>query len=158
MTDEATERQTALPIESELAEAIGALSADAFEGGIAPSPEAGATVTPESRFAVLVEKTSYLDDAAAEKLKRAYEYASTAHKGVKRKSGEPYIIHPIEVALILSDLRMDVDTLCAALLHDTIEDTDTTAVTLEEQFGAQVSQLVPGSHENHAHRSREPHR
>ena len=56
MTDEATERQTALPIESELAEAIGALSADAFEGGIAPSPEAGATVTPESRFAVLVEK------------------------------------------------------------------------------------------------------
>ena len=59
MTDEATERQTALPIESELAEAIGALSADAFEGGIAPSPEAGATVTPESRFAVLVEKTSY---------------------------------------------------------------------------------------------------
>ena len=144
MTDEATERQTALPIESELAEAIGALSADAFEGGIAPSPEAGATVTPESRFAVLVEKTSYLDDAAAEKLKRAYEYASTAHKGVKRKSGEPYIIHPIEVALILSDLRMDVDTLCAALLHDTIEDTDTTAVALEEQFGAQVSQLVQG--------------
>lgn len=144
MTDEATERQTALPIESELAEAIGALSADAFEGGIAPSPEAGATVTPESRFAVLVEKTSYLDDAAAEKLKRAYEYASTAHKGVKRKSGEPYIIHPIEVALILSDLRMDVDTLCAALLHDAIEDTDTTAAALEEQFGAQVSQLVQG--------------
>ena len=144
MTDEATERQTALPIESELAEAIGALSADAFEGGIAPSPEAGAAVTPESRFALLVEKTSYLDDAAAEKLKRAYEYASTAHKGVKRKSGEPYIIHPIEVALILSDLRMDVDTLCAALLHDTIEDTDTTAVALEEQFGAQVSQLVQG--------------
>ena len=144
MTDEATERQTALPIESELAEAIGALSADAFEGGIAPSPEAGATVTPESRFAVLVEKTSYLDDAAAEKLKRAYEYASAAHKGVKRKSGEPYIIHPIEVALILSDLRMDVDTLCAALLHDTIEDTDTTAAVLEEQFGVQVSQLVQG--------------
>ena len=144
MTDEATERQTALPIESELAEAIGALSADAFEGGIAPSPEARAAVTPESRFALLVEKTSYLDDAAAEKLKRAYEYASTAHKGVKRKSGEPYIIHPIEVALILSDLRMDVDTLCAALLHDTIEDTDTTAVALEEQFGAQVSQLVQG--------------
>lgn len=144
MTDEATERQTALPIESELAETIGALSADAFEGGIAPSPEACAAVTPESRFALLVEKTSYLDDAAAEKLKRAYEYASTAHKGVKRKSGESYIIHPIEVALILSDLRMDVDTLCAALLHDTIEDTDTTAVALEEQFGAQVSQLVQG--------------
>ena len=144
MTDEATERQTALPIEPELAEAIGALSADAFEGGIAPSPEAGATVTPESRFALLVEKTSYLDDAAAEKLKRAYEYASAAHKGVKRKSGEPYIIHPIEVALILSDLRMDVDTLCAALLHDTIEDTDTTAAVLEEQFGVQVSQLVQG--------------
>ena len=144
MTDEATERQTALPIEPELAEAIGALSADAFEGGIAPSPEAGATVTPESRFALLVEKTSYLDDAAAEKLKRAYEYASAAHKGVKRKSGEPYIIHPIEVALILSDLRMDVDTLCAALLHDTIEDTDTTAAALEEQFGVQVSHLVQG--------------
>ena len=144
MTDEATERQTALPIEPELAEAIGALSADAFEGGIAPSPEAGATVTPESRFALLVEKTSYLDDAAAEKLKRAYEYASAAHKGVKRKSGEPYIIHPIEVALILSDLRMDVDTLCAALLHDTIEDTDTTAAVLEDRFGVQVSQLVQG--------------
>ena len=144
MTDEANERQTALPIEPELAEAIGALSADAFEGGIAPSPEAGATVTPESRFALLVEKTSYLDDAAAEKLKRAYEYASAAHKGVKRKSGEPYIIHPIEVALILSDLRMDVDTLCAALLHDTIEDTDTTAAVLEDRFGVQVSQLVQG--------------
>ena len=101
-------------------------------------------IMPDGNSEVLVEKTSYLDDAAAEKLKRAYEYASTAHKGVKRKSGEPYIIHPIEVALILSDLRMDVDTLCAALLHDTIEDTDTTAAALEEQFGAQVSQLVQG--------------
>ena len=77
MTDEATERQTALPIESELAEAIGALSADAFEGGIAPSPEAGAAVTPESRFAVLVEKTSYLDDAAAEKRKHGAQGRET---------------------------------------------------------------------------------
>ena len=144
MSDEDRKHQSALPIEPELAEAVGALSSDAFEGGIAPSPEAGAVVSPESRFALLAEKASYLDDLGQDKLRRAYECADAAHNGVKRKSGEPYIIHPIEVALILADLRMDADTLCAALLHDTIEDTDVTAATLESKFGAEVSQLVQG--------------
>ncbi len=87
---------------------------------------------------------TYLDEEDEAILAHAFDFANAAHKGVTRKSGEPYILHPIEVAIILADLRMDVDTLCAALLHDTVEDTDGTPEDVEREFNAQVRQLVEG--------------
>ena len=57
-----------------------------------------------------------------EKIKKAYEYAKELHEGQFRKSGEPYITHPLSVALIVSQLELDTDSICAALLHDTLED------------------------------------
>ena len=101
--------------------------------------------TPEERFSDLeAMAATYLDADDEAILERAFDFANTAHKGVTRKSGEPYILHPIEVAIILADLRMDVDTLCAALLHDTVEDTDVTPEDVEQEFNDQVRQLVEG--------------
>ena len=101
--------------------------------------------TPEERFADLqAMAATYLDEEDEAILAHAFDFANAAHKGVTRKSGEPYILHPIEVAIILADLRMDVDTLCAALLHDTVEDTDVTPEDVEREFNAQVRQLVEG--------------
>lgn len=88
---------------------------------------------------------SYLDDAAITKIEEAYRFAADYHRFQKRRSGEPYINHPVEVALILAgDLHMDEDTICAALLHDTVEDTDATLIDLTSRFGAPVTELVDG--------------
>ena len=102
-------------------------------------------VTPESRFSVLQELTSdYLPEEDQAMLQRAFEFAREAHQGQMRKSGEPFILHPIEVGIILADLRMDAETIAAALLHDTVEDTPVTAEEVEEQFNPQVRGLVEG--------------
>ena len=97
-------------------------------------------------FPVLREcAASYLSPAEVEKIERAYEFARAHHRDQKRKSGEPYINHPVEVAIILAkNLHSDVDMLCAGLLHDTVEDTDATLDELSELFGPQVSELVDG--------------
>lgn len=79
-----------------------------------------------------------------EKIKKAYETASMHHAGQYRISEEPYIIHPIEVAIILTDLQADTPTLCAALLHDVLEDTDTKPEEIKELFGDEVLKLVNG--------------
>lgn len=79
-----------------------------------------------------------------EKVTRAYEFADHAHHGVLRKSGEPYITHPVAVAQILSDLGMDTDAVCAGLLHDTVEDTDVTFEQVENAFGIDVRRIVEG--------------
>ena len=79
-----------------------------------------------------------------EKIIAAYEVANEAHSGVKRSSGEPYITHPIAVACILLEFCMDTDTICAALLHDVVEDTDVTLDTLKRKFGDDVANLVDG--------------
>lgn len=73
-----------------------------------------------------------------------YRYAFKAHDGVVRKTGEPYITHPVSVACILADLHMDVPTILAALLHDVVEDTDATTEDIKAEFGAQVAELVNG--------------
>ncbi|MBR3678994.1 MAG: bifunctional (p)ppGpp synthetase/guanosine-3',5'-bis(diphosphate) 3'-pyrophosphohydrolase [Oscillospiraceae bacterium] len=78
------------------------------------------------------------------KLITAYEYAFRCHEGQTRSSGEPYINHPVSVAYILLDLGMDTDTLCAALLHDVVEDTDATLEDVKKRFGADVAALVDG--------------
>jgi guanosine-3',5'-bis(diphosphate) 3'-pyrophosphohydrolase len=77
-------------------------------------------------------------------LQRGYDVAETAHRGQLRKSGDPYITHPLAVATILAELGMDTTTLVAALLHDTVEDTGLTLADLEAEFGAEVTHLVDG--------------
>ena len=79
-----------------------------------------------------------------EKITAAYELANEAHKGVKRSSGEPYITHPIAVACILLEFCMDTDTICAALMHDVVEDTDVPLDTIRKRFGEDVANLVDG--------------
>ena len=74
----------------------------------------------------------------------AYRFAFAAHDGVTRKTGEPYITHPVSVACILAELHMDVPTLLAALLHDVVEDTNISSAEVKEKFGAQVADLVDG--------------
>jgi guanosine-3',5'-bis(diphosphate) 3'-pyrophosphohydrolase len=92
----------------------------------------------------LLSKTSYLREEERDTLRRAYALAERAHEGQSRLSGEPYVSHPVAVAGILADLRLDSDTLVAALLHDTVEDTDVTRDQITEQFGAHVAKLVDG--------------
>lgn len=79
-----------------------------------------------------------------EKIKRAYELAYSAHKEQKRKSGTPYITHPVAVAGIVVSMQLDTDSVCAALLHDVVEDTSCTTETIKENFGDQVALLVDG--------------
>ena len=101
--------------------------------------------TPEERFAELENLTAaYLSEADQAMLAKAFHFASEAHQGQCRKSGEPFVAHPVEVTLILADLRMDVETLTAALLHDTVEDTKVTTDEVAQQFNPQVAQLVEG--------------
>lgn len=75
---------------------------------------------------------------------KAYRVASEAHEGQKRKSGEPYIIHPLCVAIILADLELDKETIVAGLLHDAVEDTWMTYEEVEKEFGSEVALLVDG--------------
>jgi guanosine-3',5'-bis(diphosphate) 3'-pyrophosphohydrolase len=88
--------------------------------------------------------TKAFGEEAVEKVKKAYKFAENAHAGQKRSSGEPYSIHPLAVANILTDLGMDVDTIIAGLLHDTIEDTGVTREELAELFGEDVAEMVDG--------------
>ncbi len=74
----------------------------------------------------------------------AYHFAEKAHDGQKRRSGEPYIIHPVAVAQILAEMGMDADSICAALLHDVVEDTPVTDEEIQKKFGATIEQLVDG--------------
>ena len=78
------------------------------------------------------------------KIISAYEFAAKAHEGQKRSSGQAYIIHPLAVAYILLELGMDTDTICAALLHDVVEDTPATLDDLKKRFGQDVAMLVDG--------------
>ncbi len=77
-------------------------------------------------------------------IEKAYEVAGTAHAGQVRKSGEPYIVHPLYVAIILADLEMDKETVAAGLLHDVVEDTEWTTTDVAEEFGEDVAHLVDG--------------
>jgi guanosine-3',5'-bis(diphosphate) 3'-pyrophosphohydrolase len=93
----------------------------------------------------LVERVKGYDPQADESLlNRAYVFAMRAHGPQKRASGDPYFSHPLEVAGILTDLRMDTATIATALLHDTVEDTDTTIQQVHESFGPEVAGLVDG--------------
>ena len=79
-----------------------------------------------------------------ERVKKAYDYANALHSGQIRQSGEPYIIHPLNVAYILAEMHADGDTLCAGLLHDTLEDTHITKEDIAHEFNKDVANLVDG--------------
>ncbi len=85
---------------------------------------------------------TYLPPDQVERIREAAEFGASAHKGQKRLSGEPYIAHPVAAAAILADLRLDADTIVAAILHDVIEDTPTPKDQLAARFGADVAELV----------------
>jgi RelA/SpoT family (p)ppGpp synthetase len=87
---------------------------------------------------------TYLPPDQVERVHEAYEYASAAHTGQRRQSGEAYITHPIAVADILADLHMDGPTLAAAILHDVVEDTPSSAAEVEARFGKEIAELVDG--------------
>ena len=79
-----------------------------------------------------------------DRLNKAYNFAIKAHSNQKRDSGDPYSVHPIEVANILTDLKLDTATITTGLLHDTIEDTFATYETIKNEFGDEVAELVEG--------------
>lgn len=87
---------------------------------------------------------SYLPDEDIELVRRAHDYGAAAHRGQFRKSGEAYIYHPLAVARILADMRLDATTIAAAILHDVIEDTEAAASEVEARFGKDVEHIVEG--------------
>ena len=87
---------------------------------------------------------AYLNTSDVERVLVACDYADLAHDGITRKSGEPYILHPISVSCILAHMRLDAETLMAALLHDVIEDTEFSKDDITEKFGKTVAELVDG--------------
>ncbi len=93
----------------------------------------------------LIEKIrSYHPQLPAQLIEKAYLFSEKAHEGQLRRSGEPYISHPLNVAAILADLRLDVDTIMTGLLHDTVEDTQASLDEIKKEFGETVSYLVDG--------------
>ncbi len=101
--------------------------------------------TPQELFAALIERMRvYHPSGDLSQIEKAYQMADVAHAGQKRRSGEPYIIHPLQVARILADLEMDKETIIAGLLHDVVEDTAYTQEDIEKLFGADVGGLVDG--------------
>ena len=99
---------------------------------------------PSHEFEILLPALSYLSQDEIALVRQAFEFSRLAHEGQFRKSGEPYITHPLAVAGILAGWHLDAQTLCAALLHDVVEDTPATAGEIEERFGKAVSLLVEG--------------
>ncbi len=93
---------------------------------------------------LLTRVSAYQPSADLELIKRAYAFAENAHQGQLRKSGDPYLIHPLTVAQIIAELRLDVGCICAGLLHDCVEDTSATVDDISKLFGPDVALLVEG--------------
>ena len=103
------------------------------------------TADPHQLFGHLKQKLAcYLKPTQIREVRRSFNYAEPLHRGQLRKSGEPYIVHPLAVADILADMRLDEKTLTAAILHDLIEDTDTDKQNIRNLFGDTVAELVDG--------------
>ena len=95
--------------------------------------------------ALLAKASDYVPEDKLEIITTAYDFAESAHNGQMRLSGEPFIIHPLQTALLLADLKLDANTLAAALLHDVVEDNDDIEVAdVEKKFGPEVARLVDG--------------
>src|SRR5699024_7157433 len=99
----------------------------------------------EYGIAALAEELAhYLPEEDIARVRAAYEFGEIKHRGQFRQTGEPYIYHPLAVARILADMRLDATTLVAAILHDVIEDTDAARSEVEQRFGADVAYVVDG--------------
>ena len=97
------------------------------------------------RFENILEKVrAYQPDGDIDLLRRAYVFSAREHRGQLRKSGEPYLIHPLEVANILAEMQLDIVCVVCGLLHDVVEDTLTTSETVEEYFGTEVAHIIDG--------------
>lgn len=92
----------------------------------------------------VIEIASYLKNDDIDLIRRAFEYAYKAHENQYRRSGEPYIIHPVQVASILARLGLDAETIASGFLHDVVEDTDRTITDIEEEFNEEIAMLVDG--------------
>jgi GTP pyrophosphokinase len=102
-------------------------------------------VDPEELYKELISRIrKYHPNTDISMIEKAYHIADSAHKDQKRKSGEPYIIHPLCVAIILADLELDKETIVAGLLHDVVEDTVMTTEEIEKEFSSEVALLVDG--------------
>ncbi len=101
-------------------------------------------LSPDKLFADLISRVKKYNPEGVEVIEKAYHMADDAHKNQLRKSGEPYIIHPLYVAIILADLEMDTNTVVAGIMHDIIEDTDITYDGLKEAFNEDVANIVEG--------------
>ncbi len=108
-----------------------------------PAPPAAANAAAAS-FAALMDRLDYLGSADIDMVRRAYRFADSAHLGQMRRNGEPYITHPIAVASLCTEWKLDAQALMAALLHDAMEDCGVTKSELIERFGAPVAELVDG--------------
>lgn len=105
----------------------------------------GENISPEELYSDLISRVrKYHPSDDISLIEKAYHFAAKAHKDQKRRSGEPYIIHPLYVAIILSDLQMDKETIAAGLLHDVVEDTVYTKEQIAQEFGDDVALLVDG--------------
>src|SRR5215216_6000524 len=93
---------------------------------------------------ILSEVAGYHPLADLPLVRRAYQFAAEAHDGQTRKSGDPYVTHPLAVAQVIAELKLDVASVCAGLLHDCVEDTSATVEQLSEQFGKEIAFLVDG--------------
>ena len=106
------------------------------------------TMTPQEMYDRLIETVkSYNPSAGFDQIRAAYEYAAAHHAGQNRKDGSPFITHPLAVAQIVAEeLHLDTESIVAALLHDTIEDTDATHEEISKLFSPTVADLVEGVH------------
>jgi len=95
-------------------------------------------------FAALLHKLDYLDEGDIRRVREAYRFADEAHLGQFRASGEPYITHPIAVAGLCADWKLDSQAIMAALMHDAMEDCGVTKIELIERFGSPTAELVDG--------------
>ncbi|MDH4266913.1 MAG: HD domain-containing protein, partial [Deltaproteobacteria bacterium] len=93
---------------------------------------------------ILEKLHRYLPGADLGMIEKAYVFSAKVHQGQVRLSGEPYLIHPLEVAAILADMKMDIATVASGLLHDTVEDTYTTFDEIKQTFGPEIAGLVDG--------------
>jgi GTP diphosphokinase / guanosine-3',5'-bis(diphosphate) 3'-diphosphatase len=133
-----TDETSALQKDTQIADVVGSQRS-------LPGEDQSAASEEHAPFArLIIQAKTYLPDEDISQLYHAFDFATAAHKGQLRKSGEAFVNHPAEVAIILSELRMDVDTLAAALLHDTVEDSDVTLEEIEAEFSPDIAELVDG--------------
>ena len=156
MTDTGMELEAALPVVTPQSEALPSMAdepapatPELFEPNIAAAHlknESQETILHlDQNFARLmreVHENRPGDDLDI--IRRAWVFCLQQHQGQKRASGEPYVVHPLEVALVLAELKMDSTAIAAGLLHDAVEDTDVTTTEIENQFGEQVAHIVDG--------------